>query len=150
MTETLKVPVIQQQRLSFVDDFTTSQTDKITITTKLVDDQNQNANNNNTNTLNVQYPNNLTVTKRPTQNQLQVPNLMERRQSQWNTNKRSLFGRRFSQSMSYGSRKSSQDLMVTKIRYQNTYRIEPDENTRFYAYKVSKVSKSSCLMIKAF
>lgn len=45
--------------------------------------------------------------------------------------------RRFSHSMSYSSRKSSQDMpLLLRTRYQNTYKLCPDENSKFYGYKV--------------
>jgi hypothetical protein len=55
----------------------------------------------------------------------------------WNAPRQSVFNRRFSHSMSFSSRKSSQDLpLATRSRYQNTYRLNPDEQSKFYAYKV--------------
>ena len=60
----------------------------------------------------------------------------ERRQSVWNPQRtKSIFTRRVSHSLSHSSRKSSQDL-TPKIKYQNTYRTEPEENERFQAYKI--------------
>jgi hypothetical protein len=56
--------------------------------------------------------------------------------SKLNAPRVSVFNRRFSHSMSYSSRKSSQDMSLTRTRYQNTYRLYPDENSKFYAYKV--------------
>ena len=44
--------------------------------------------------------------------------------------------RRHSHSMSYSSRKSSQDLqLATRTKYQNTYKLGPDEQSKFYGYK---------------
>ena len=62
----------------------------------------------------------------------------ERRQSQWNAaGKKSIFlGRRYSQALSFSSRKSSQDLPLQRTRYQNTYRLSPDDHNKFCPYKV--------------
>jgi hypothetical protein len=109
MSDSVKPVVTQQQRLSFVEDSTVYQPENTMLT--------------------IDSKKFLSVPS-----QLQISN--ERRQSQWNINKRSAFSRRFSQTMSYGSRKSSQDLLMSKVRYQNTYRLEPEDNTKFYAYKV--------------
>jgi hypothetical protein len=66
------------------------------------------------------------------------PNTNERRKSIWNTaSRKSIYqpnSRRLSHSFSHGSRKSSQDL--PRVRLQNTYRTEPNENERFQPYKV--------------
>lgn len=62
----------------------------------------------------------------------------ERRQSNWNQGnapRRSIYNKRLSISLSHSSRKSSQDQTFTRIKYQNTYRTEPEENAKFLAYK---------------
>jgi hypothetical protein len=39
--------------------------------------------------------------------------------------------------MSHSSRKSSQDVpMPPRVRYQNTYRTDPTDDSKFYAYKI--------------
>ena len=65
----------------------------------------------------------------------------DRRQSTWNQPRKSIFpagnmGRRLSHSLSHSSRKSSHDLYPPKVKLQNTYRTEPNEDERFLAYKV--------------
>lgn len=60
-----------------------------------------------------------------------------RKSSKWNVPRASVFVRRFSHSMSYSSRRSSENLAFqSRVKYQNTYRLAPDENTKFYGYKV--------------
>ena len=62
---------------------------------------------------------------------------VERRQSVWNQSRKSIFPRRLSHSLSHSSRKSSQDLQAApRIRYQNTYKLTPDESAKFQPYKV--------------
>ncbi|CAF0723453.1 unnamed protein product [Brachionus calyciflorus] len=60
----------------------------------------------------------------------------DRRQSMWQGARKSIYSRRLSQAMSYGSRKSSQDIIYPKIRLQNTYRMEPNEDETFKAHKL--------------
>ena len=67
----------------------------------------------------------------------QLAGSIERRQSVWNQSRKSIYPRRLSHSMSHSSRKSSQDLQaVPRIRYQNTYRMGPDDATKFQPYKI--------------
>lgn len=63
----------------------------------------------------------------------------DRRKSVWNAARKSIYvlnnnNRRLSHSFSHGSRKSSQDL--PRLKFQNTYRTEPNESERFQPYKV--------------
>jgi hypothetical protein len=60
--------------------------------------------------------------------------IAERRQS--TMPRKSIYTRRLSNSVSHSSRKSSQDLTFTRLRFQNTYRTEPNENEIFQPYKV--------------
>ena len=72
-----------------------------------------------------------------------------RKQSTWNekqqASRKSLFpggggnlllNRRQSHSLSHSSRKSSHDIFPAKVKLQNTYRTEPNEDERFQAYKI--------------
>ena len=68
----------------------------------------------------------------------------DRRQSMWNPAARksifpgggNLMNRRQSHSLSHSSRKSSHDIFPAKVKLQNTYRTEPNEDERFQAYKI--------------
>jgi tctex1 domain-containing protein 2 len=71
-----------------------------------------------------------------------------RRQSTWNQQQQSrksifpggggsmMLNRRQSHSLSHSSRKSSHDIFPAKVKLQNTYRTEPNEDERFQAYKI--------------
>lgn len=60
----------------------------------------------------------------------------ERRQSIWQTARKSIYPRRMSHALSQGSRRSSQDTSYPKTIYQNTYRTEPDEDEKFKPNKL--------------
>lgn len=67
----------------------------------------------------------------------------DRRQSTWNpAARKSIFpgmantGRRLSHSLSHSSRKSSHDIYPPKVKLQNTYRTEPNDDEKFHAYKI--------------
>jgi tctex1 domain-containing protein 2 len=64
----------------------------------------------------------------------------ERRQSIWNSSNqlsRKSTNRRMSFAQSHGSRKSSMDLhSFPRVRLQNTYKMEPDNASRFHSYKI--------------
>lgn len=47
-----------------------------------------------------------------------------------------MLNRRQSHSLSHSSRKSSHDIFPAKVKLQNTYRTEPNEDERFQAYKI--------------
>lgn len=81
--------------------------------------------------------------KRQSQAAQSLNNSMDRRQSIWNPNnsqpRKSVYQRRMSYALSQGSRKSSQDLSTgyPRIRLQNTYRTEPNnDQERFKPYKL--------------
>ncbi|RNA06722.1 tctex1 domain-containing 4 isoform X4 [Brachionus plicatilis] len=60
----------------------------------------------------------------------------ERRQSIWQAARKSIYPRRMSHAMSQGSRRSSQDNTYHRIKLQNTYRTEPEENEKFKPEKL--------------
>jgi hypothetical protein len=60
----------------------------------------------------------------------------DRKQSIWNAQAKNMLTSSRRLSMSHSSRKSSQDLLYPRIRLQNTYRMEPNENEKFKPYKV--------------
>lgn len=60
----------------------------------------------------------------------------ERKQSIWQAARKSIYPRKMSHAFSQGSRRSSQDMGFSRVKLQNTYRTQPEENEKFKPEKL--------------